>query len=203
MKRRCSGIRCSIRSRIGGSATGVLITDNCHDTVRRWEQCAPGTSAAPEQKVRQNKKLTGRLAAGTARVGPCCSTFTGSYRLDRTGRVRAIAPFEDIHPGRFSVLLCRKRPLCAGQPAAVLLPGGRPAAQTGSGAAFGHVSASDQNCAGRTRKSSPLRLRLRSDLIATPYPCCAFANVSSGSSEADLAWTSIAKADIGRDSDFG
>jgi hypothetical protein len=47
-----------------GSATGVLITDNCHDTVRRWEQCAPGTSAAPEQKVRQNKKLTGRLAAG-------------------------------------------------------------------------------------------------------------------------------------------
>ena len=64
MKRRCSGIRCSIRLRIGGSATGVLITDNCHDTVRRWEQCAPGTSAAPEQKVRQNKKLTGRLAAG-------------------------------------------------------------------------------------------------------------------------------------------
>jgi hypothetical protein len=49
---------------IGGSATGVLITDNCHDIVRRWEQCAPGTSAAPEQKVRQNKKLTGWLAAG-------------------------------------------------------------------------------------------------------------------------------------------
>ena len=67
VKRRCSGIRCSIRFRIGGSATGVLITDNCHDTVRRWEQCAPGTSAAPEQKVRQNKKLTGRLAA---RDGP-------------------------------------------------------------------------------------------------------------------------------------
>ena len=64
VKRRCPGIRCSIRLRIGGSATGVLITDDCHDIVRRWEQCAPGTSAAPEQKVRQNKTLTGRLAAG-------------------------------------------------------------------------------------------------------------------------------------------
>ena len=34
-KRRRSSMRCSIRSRIGGSATGVSITDNCHDTVRR------------------------------------------------------------------------------------------------------------------------------------------------------------------------
>jgi len=83
VKRRCSGIRCSIRSRIGGSATGVLITDNCHDTVRRWEQCAPGTSAAPEQKV--NRKAGGRgrptpdLAALTFTAGPTDWIEPGGY----------------------------------------------------------------------------------------------------------------------------
>jgi hypothetical protein len=40
VKRRRSGIRCSIHLRIGGSATGVLITDNYHETTV-MTKCAP------------------------------------------------------------------------------------------------------------------------------------------------------------------
>src|SRR5438552_18825771 len=88
-------------------------------TMCTRNQRSARTKAAPEQKAK-GKAGEGRPASDLAPL-----TFTGSYRLDRTGRVRAIVPFEDILPARFSVLLLRKRPLCAWQPAAVLLPGGR------------------------------------------------------------------------------
>jgi hypothetical protein len=127
VKRRCSGIRCSIRSRIGGSATGVLITDNCHDTVRRW-----GTMCTRNQRRARTKSLPEQKVNGKA-----------------DGRRR---------------------------------PASDPAALTCAGAAFGHVSVSDgTSCAGRTRN---LRLRATEASIAldgTPYPCCAFANVRTGS----------------------
>jgi hypothetical protein len=92
VKRRCSSIRCSIRSRIGGSATGVLITDNCHDTVRRWEQCAPGTSAAPEQKVKGEAGARGQPASDLTAL-----TLTGSHRLDRTGGTRDRPRFRKVN----------------------------------------------------------------------------------------------------------
>ena len=89
VKRRRSGIRCSFRSRIGGSATGVLITDNCHDIVRRWEQCAPGTRASPEQKAHGRLKH-GRHRAAITGDGPrrtlVLRSFTGSYGLGRATR---------------------------------------------------------------------------------------------------------------------
>jgi len=199
VKRRCSGIRCSIRSRIGGSATGVLITDNCHDTVRRWEQCAPGTSAAPEQKV--NRKAGGRgrptpdLAALTFTAGPTDWIEPGGYARLPPLRIFTRGDFRfcfsvngHCAPGSLPLSCCPADDLPR-----------RPAPAQRLGMCRQAIRAV------RAALGNPrlLRLRLRSDLIATPYPCCAFANVSSGSSEADLAWTSGAKADIGRDSDFG
>ena len=40
MKRRRSGIRCSLHLRIGGSATGVLVTDKCHEPSGNDKVCA-------------------------------------------------------------------------------------------------------------------------------------------------------------------
>jgi hypothetical protein len=61
------------------------------------------TKSSPEQKVDGKAGGGGRPASDLAAL-----TFTGSYRLDRTGRVRAIIPFEDILPGPFSVLLLER-----------------------------------------------------------------------------------------------
>jgi hypothetical protein len=82
VKGRSSGIRYSIRSRIGGSATGVLITDNCHGTVRRREQCAPGTRAAPEQLVNnQTGAHRSQLRASGLKHGRHRAAITGKARV--------------------------------------------------------------------------------------------------------------------------
>jgi hypothetical protein len=143
------------------------------------------TKSSPEQKVKGKAGARGRPASDLADV-----TFTGSYRSDRTGRVRAIAPLEDILPGRFSVLLLRQRPLCAWQPArrtacrADRLP-------RSVWACVGKRWY--QSGAGRTRILAFVRLRPRSDLMASPCPCCAFANVRSQKAwlEATEAWQAI------------